>query len=481
MDAAPPQTATFMVVEQFDLPAGELTSDGSILCASGSTSNEFFASGSQSDNAAHDRGGVVLHDLKTITCNDGSGTFTLQLQGRTGFNVGFEGTFGRWVRSYAISVADCDEGFSERDLTPPGIGERTPSQGVNAEAVVRTFLIADVRGYTRFTQEYGDEEAGRRAAAFAELARETVLSCGGELIELRGDEALCVFNSARQALRAAVELQTSFRRRTDDGPAFPLPIGIGLDAGEAVPIEGGYRGGALNTAARLCSLAAPGQILATDTVVSLARRLEGIRFVPRRPVRLKGLEQPVRVLEVVPEAGLPPLPVVDSKKRPRVTGGRLALAATTGAALVAAMIALILIRSSGPDAFAGLEPNAIGVIDAEAGGIASQLKLDSAPSAIAAGGKYVWAASKADGTVSRFDPDLRAVQTLTLGGSAGGIAYGAGSLWTTNAEERALVQINPSSGKEVQRITVGNGPGAVAVGKDAVWVANTIDGTLSRI
>ena len=124
------------------------------------------------------------------------------------------------------------------------------TQGENAESSQRgsvlTFVIADVRGYTRFTQEHGDEEAALLAAIFADLARETVLSCGGELIELRGDEALCVFRSARQALRAAVELQTSFRRRTDTGPAFPLPIGIGLDAGEAVPIEGGYRGGALS-------------------------------------------------------------------------------------------------------------------------------------------------------------------------------------------------------------------------------------------
>src|SRR5919109_5468262 len=77
-------------------------------------------------------------------------------------------------------------------------------------ADVRTFLIADVRGYTRFTQEHGDEEAGRLAAVFAELARETVVACGGELIELRGDEALCVFGSARQAVRAAIELQTAF-------------------------------------------------------------------------------------------------------------------------------------------------------------------------------------------------------------------------------------------------------------------------------
>ena len=132
---------------------------------------------------------------------------------------------------------------------------------------------------------------------------------------------MCVFGSARQAVRAAVELQMSFRRRTNDESVFPLPIGIGLDAGEAVPIEGGYRGGALNTAARLCSLAAPGQIFATDTVASLARRVEGIRFVDRRPVWLKGLEKPVRLIEVVPEAGFPALPEVASKKHRRVTRG----------------------------------------------------------------------------------------------------------------------------------------------------------------
>jgi len=65
-------------------------------------------------------------------------------------------------------------------------------------AEIRTFLIADVRGYTRFTQEYGDEAAGRLAVSFAALAREAVVSCGGEVIELRGDEALCVFESSRQ-------------------------------------------------------------------------------------------------------------------------------------------------------------------------------------------------------------------------------------------------------------------------------------------
>src|SRR5437763_11770870 len=128
------------------------------------------------------------------------------------------------------------------------------------DAGVRTFLIADVRGYTRYTQDHGDEAAGDLAARFAGVVRATVPPFDGELLELRGDEALCVFHSARQALRAAVELQRQFRMPTTAEPALPTGVGIGLDAGEAVPAEGGYRGGALNLAARLCGLAKPGEI-----------------------------------------------------------------------------------------------------------------------------------------------------------------------------------------------------------------------------
>lgn len=55
--------------------------------------------------------------------------------------------------------------------------------------------------------------------------------------------------SARQALGAAVHLQTFFRSAVDGEEAFPLGVGIGLNAGEALPVEGGYRGGALNSPA----------------------------------------------------------------------------------------------------------------------------------------------------------------------------------------------------------------------------------------
>lgn len=174
--------------------------------------------------------------------------------------------------------------------------------------VLRTFLIADVRGYTRFTQEQGDEEAAKLATRFAALARRGITEHGGELVELRGDEALGVFGSARDALRAAVELQRLFRTNTEDEPGLPLGVGIGVDAGEAVPVEGGYRGAALNLASRLCSRAAAGEILASETVTSLAGHVESIRFEYRGAERLKGLEDPVRIIEVIPEFPLPPVP-----------------------------------------------------------------------------------------------------------------------------------------------------------------------------
>lgn len=89
--------------------------------------------------------------------------------------------------------------------------------------VIRIFLIADVRGYTPFTKERGNEVT-RLAAKFAEVAREGVEAYGGELIETRGDEILAAFPSARGALRAAVELQDAFAQETALEPSLPLTV-----------------------------------------------------------------------------------------------------------------------------------------------------------------------------------------------------------------------------------------------------------------
>ena len=174
---------------------------------------------------------------------------------------------------------------------------------VPSSTQLRTFLIADVRGYTRFTVERGDEAAARLASSFAQICEQVAEQHDGAVVELRGDEALCVFPSARNALRSALDLQGSFQEAIAHDPSLPLEVGMGLDAGEAIPVKGGYRGGALNLAARLCSLARAGEVLASDAVTHLAGKMEGVSYTERGQVELKGFADPVMVMQVVEEHG----------------------------------------------------------------------------------------------------------------------------------------------------------------------------------
>ena len=187
-----------------------------------------------------------------------------------------------------------DAGIQHMDMS----GHTPISSSGQKSAGILTFLIADIRGYTAFTHESGDEAAARLAATFAEIAREGVEAHAGEVIELRGDEVLAVFRSARSALRAAVDLQLTFVDEVERNPLVPLRVGIGLDVGEAVPLEAGYRGGALNLAARLSARAGPGEVFASQGVVHLARAVDGLRFDDRGHLEFKGLIEPVRVIGV---------------------------------------------------------------------------------------------------------------------------------------------------------------------------------------
>jgi class 3 adenylate cyclase len=166
---------------------------------------------------------------------------------------------------------------------------------------VHTFLIADIRGYSRFTENYGDEAAAELARAFADVVRDIVETHEGELREMRGDEALAVFGSARQAIRAAVELQEQLDDPTSSVD-IPCKVGIGVDSGEAVQLEdGSFRGAALNIAARLCGRAHGGEVLVSEATVRLAGRLGGLHYSDRGRLRLKNIPDPIHVFRVYPE------------------------------------------------------------------------------------------------------------------------------------------------------------------------------------
>jgi class 3 adenylate cyclase len=207
---------------------------------------------------------------------------------------------------------------------------------------VRTFVIADVRGYSRYTDECGDEAAAALSGKFAAIVDEAVEAYDGQLVELRGDEALVVFTSARQAIRAAVELQSQFQEAGDELD-IPLRVGIGIDSGEAVQLhDGSFRGSALNVAARLCGRASGGEVIISDATARLAGRLGGLHFSDGGRVRLKNIGDPVHIFKVYSELDARPASrwtvMIFGKERPGLSW-RLGLivvliAAATAAAVV---------------------------------------------------------------------------------------------------------------------------------------------------
>ncbi len=189
---------------------------------------------------------------------------------------------------------------------PPGVGDNVSwgAEGHVQEspsvAAVRTFLFVDIRGYTRFTVDHGDAAAALLVKDFDDIARKAFSTFHGEVIGSAGDELIASFGSAREALRAAIKLQTDFSEKAMANPAFPQ-VGIGLDTGEALPSGGTFIGAALNLAARLCKLAGPREVLATESVAHVAGRLDGITYAERGYTQLKGFRVPVHVFQVTEE------------------------------------------------------------------------------------------------------------------------------------------------------------------------------------
>ncbi len=216
---------------------------------------------------------------------------------------------------------------TQESVQPAG-GPTEPAE--SAPAGVRTFVIGDIRGFTAFMAQQGDEAGARLSQTFAVLAGETAAQCAGDLLEVRGDEVLLTFSSPRQALKCALALQDRLEAERCSG-LDGLQAGIGIDAGEAVPVNGGFRGSALNRAARLCALAGPGEVLITEGLAHLTGRVEGVEYGERGRAQLKGFAEPVTVLQVQRGRRTNGSPTGNDAPMVTASGASLAIAGYLGA------------------------------------------------------------------------------------------------------------------------------------------------------
>ena len=155
-------------------------------------------------------------------------------------------------------------------------------------------LFADIADSTALTERLGDAAFREKARELDGALRGVIRESGGTCIDAKtlGDGVLAVFTSARQAIEAAL----ACGRAGDDAD---LPLHLGLHAGDVIREENNVYGGAVNIASRISGLSAPGEVLVSETVRSLARTSAGVRFEDRGEQALKGVGETVRVWAVV--------------------------------------------------------------------------------------------------------------------------------------------------------------------------------------
>lgn len=152
-------------------------------------------------------------------------------------------------------------------------------------------LIADVCGSTPLYERSGSERALDLIAECLEGVSGIVEQEGGRVLRSMGDDILCTFEDPSAAIRAA-------SRMVDRQIGKPVQIHVGMSYGDMLETESGLFGDTVNVAARLLSIAKPGEVLATEALV---KRLSGEE---REHVRLldnltvKGKSLPVGIYAV---------------------------------------------------------------------------------------------------------------------------------------------------------------------------------------
>ena len=157
-----------------------------------------------------------------------------------------------------------------------------------------TVVFTDLVGSTELANRLGHDAYEAMRRAHFDALRTAASERQGTEIKSTGDGLVFTFGSAADALACMIGMQqlTDLAARRNGGDPR---IRIGASCGEINREDHDHDifGISVVEAARLCAVAAPGQILATDLVSRLVRGL-GYRFGTASEFSLKGMPDPVQ-------------------------------------------------------------------------------------------------------------------------------------------------------------------------------------------
>ena len=149
----------------------------------------------------------------------------------------------------------------------------------------------DITGYTRLTEERGDEAAAELATRLATLVRGSSREHGGQPVKWLGDGVMFYFPNPGDGVLAALDMVEGVA-----ADALP-PARVGIHARQVIFQEGDYFGRTVNIAAQISENARPGEVLVSEQVVDAAD-LDAVGFTAIGPIELKGFSQPLSLHSV---------------------------------------------------------------------------------------------------------------------------------------------------------------------------------------
>ena len=170
--------------------------------------------------------------------------------------------------------------------------------------LLSAILNADVAGYTRLmanddTATYRDLQARR------EIFSQAIAAGGGRIVDMTGDNILATFESAIEAVRAAIAIQTEIEEANRDQPESRLmQFRIGLNLGDIVIRDDGtVYGDGVNVASRLQSLANPGEICLSASIFDLTSSALDVDVEDLGQRQVKNVAQPLHAYRIVMPGG----------------------------------------------------------------------------------------------------------------------------------------------------------------------------------
>jgi class 3 adenylate cyclase len=153
---------------------------------------------------------------------------------------------------------------------------------------VPAICFLDLTGYTRLTEERGDEAAADLARNLSTMVQQQSRSHGGKAIKWLGDGVMFHFPEPAQGVVAALDM-------VEAAPKLGVESAhVGLHAGPVLFQEGDYFGRTVNIASRIADYARPGEVVVSQEVVAAANH-PSLAFTEIGPVELKGVAGAMRL------------------------------------------------------------------------------------------------------------------------------------------------------------------------------------------